>query len=610
LIGEVSFGVIVLLLLLADIRIFASTFQQTFYGTSSTQLAVMAGAVFATSFLAPLVGWRLGPRRSVALSAALLGIATLLATLSRSNVADLALTIVGLAGGFWWLALLHSSRAPDRRSPFSIAIPVALVVDLVARAAFGTVPIVDMPLAVAGPVVLIVALVFLAAGLAALSGERAWTRPGAAGTLALIALPMVLFVAETGGTNGAQTALAGGLGLGPDSVRSTELGLVIVGLGLALGTLALAQPLPAGILAAVACAGGAALLWAHIPVASLAGGFVLAGGVVLAGASLPAASLAPSRTPIVVSFALAVGWLLLLATTFGFYAFWAYPPAAWVGTAVVAVAALAVPGRAVPPWRALPIALVPIAVAVPLLALVLAPGPPPVPDPPNTFTVMTYNIHQGFNAGQVPSLDALVEVISHESPDVLVLQEAVRGWMIDEQHDALAVLSERLAMPYVFGPNIGDLYGNAILSRYPMTDVRRIHFAVEPSLRHQPRGAIGVRIGDVLVVTTHLDDISDSSAIRQEQVRAILREWDGEKIAIIAGDMNAEPGDLEMSLFAEAGYGDLAEPAGPTTTMDDPPKRIDYIWGVGVIGSSPHTVMALGASDRRAVVVNVTRSGR
>ena len=182
--------------------------------------------------------------------------------------------------------------------------------------------------------------------------------------------------------------------------------------------------------------------------------------------------------------------------------------------------------------------------------------------------------------------------------------------MIDEQHDALGVLAERLGMPYVFGPNIGDLYGNAILSRLPMTEVKRVHFAVQPSLKHQPRGAIGVRIGDVLIVTTHLDEVADSSAIRQEQVRTILREWDGEKLAIIAGDMNAEPGDLEMAFFSEAGYGDLAEPAGATTTMDDPPKRIDYIWGIGVIGSNPHTVMALGASDHRAVVVNVTKSSR
>jgi endonuclease/exonuclease/phosphatase family metal-dependent hydrolase len=188
------------------------------------------------------------------------------------------------------------------------------------------------------------------------------------------------------------------------------------------------------------------------------------------------------------------------------------------------------------------------------------------------------------------------------------MQEVVRGWMIDEQHDALSVLSERLGMPYVFGPNIGDLYGNAILSRYPMTDVKRVHFAVQPSLRHQPRGAVGVRIGDLLIVTTHLDDIADSSAIRQEQVRTILREWDGEKLAIIAGDMNAEPGDLEMSLFAEAGFGDLGEPAGPTTTMSNPPKRIDYIWGIGVMTQGPPlTIGSLGASDHLAVVVNVTK---
>src|SRR5437879_9725406 len=118
--------------------------------------------------------------------------------------------------------------------------------------------------------------------------------------------------------------------------------------------------------------------------------------------------------------------------------------------------------------------------------------------------------------------------------------------MIDEQHDSLSVLSERLGLPYVFGPNIGDLYGNAVLSKFPMTDVKRVHFAVQPSLKHQPRGAVGVRVGDVLIITTHLDDVADSSAIRQEQVRTIMREWDGERVAIIAGDMNAQHGDLEL----------------------------------------------------------------
>ena len=612
-VGEVTFAVIGLLFLIADLRTFSSTFQLTFFGQSNTTLAIIATAVFATSFLAPIVGWRLGPKRSVGMSAAMLGIATLVAAVARSNIADLALSIVGIAGGMWWLGLLHASRPPDRPSPLAIALPIAFSADLVLRAAFRTVPLVDLNLTLAAPLVLVAALVFLAAGVAAMGGARTWTRPDARGALALIALPALFLVGETGATNGAQVALASGLGLGPEPPRATQLGMVLVGLGLAAGSLALSRRHPRGITAAVALAVGAVLLWyVHAPVVSLVGGLALAAGLFIGAATIPGAPLKVTGSPAVVTLTLALGWLVFVGTAFGFYAFWAYLPAVYAATAVVAVAALLVSGGALPAWRALPIALVPIVVGVPLVALLLTPQSPVIEEPRNTLRVMTYNIHQGFNAGQVPSLDNLVDVISRESPDVLLLQEVVRGWMIDEQHDALGVLAERLGMPYVFGPNIGDLYGNAILSRFPMTDVKRVHYAVQPSVKHQPRGAVGVRIGDVLIVTTHLDEIQDdeSSAIRQEQVRTIFREWDGEKIAIIAGDMNAEPGELEMGLFSEAGYGDLAEPAGPTTTMDDPQKRIDYIWGIGVIGSNPHTVMALGASDHRAVVVNVTKSSR
>jgi endonuclease/exonuclease/phosphatase family metal-dependent hydrolase len=610
-VGEVTFAVIGLLFLFADVRTFSSTFQQTFYGQSNTTLAVMATAVFATSFLAPLVGWRLGPKRSIGMSAAMLGIATVVATVLRNNIADLALSITALAGGMWWLGLLHASRTADRPSPLAVALPIAFSADVVLRSGFRTVPLVDMAPALAGPLILVAALVFLAAGVAAMSGARTWTRPDARGALALIGLPALFLVAETGATNGAQIALASGLGLGPEPARSTQLGMVLVGLGLAAGSLALSRQYPRGVAAAIACAVGAVLLWyVHAPVASLVGGLVLAAGLFIAAATIPGAPLKVAGSPVVVTLALALGWLVFVGTAFGFYALWAYLPAVYAATAVVAVAALLASGGALPAWRALPIALVPIVLAVPFLALWLTPQSPQLREPSNTFRLMTYNIHQGFSAGNVPSLDMLVDVISREAPDVLVLQEVVRGWMIDEQHDALSVLAERLDMPYVFAPNIGDLYGNAILSRFPMTDVKRIHFAAQKELKHQPRGAVGVRIGDVLIITTHLDDVSDSSAIRQEQVRTIFREWDGEKVAVIAGDMNADPGDLEMGLFSEAGYGDLAEPAGPTTTMDDPPKRIDYIWGIGVIGSSPHTVMALGASDHRAVVVNVTKSSR
>src|SRR5436309_1416748 len=200
--GEVTFAVLGVLFLIYDVRTFASTFRQPFYGRANTTLALLAGGVFATSLLAPIVGWRLGPRRSVGLGAAMLGIATLLATLSRNNISDLVLTVVGLAGGFWWLALFHAARPADRPSPFPVAVPIAIVLDLALRAAFRTIPVVDQPLTVAAPLVLVAALVFLAAGLISIGAQRGWTRPGLRGAVAIAALAALLPVAEARGLGG------------------------------------------------------------------------------------------------------------------------------------------------------------------------------------------------------------------------------------------------------------------------------------------------------------------------------------------------------------------------------------------------------------------------
>jgi len=165
-------------------------------------------------------------------------------------------------------------------------------------------------------------------------------------------------------------------------------------------------------------------------------------------------------------------------------------------------------------------------------------------------------------------------------------------------------------MQYTFLPNIGDLYGVAILSRFPMEDVRRIHYALEPGIKHQPRGVLIAKTGDLTVACTHLDELPDGTFVRQEQVRTIIREVAEATPLIVAGDLNATPADIEVRLLGEFGLDDLGAPAGVTTTGDDPPKRIDYIWGRGVIGAQAHTLAledARKASDHRALIVNITR---
>jgi endonuclease/exonuclease/phosphatase family metal-dependent hydrolase len=466
-------------------------------------------------------------------------------------------------------------------------------------------------LPVAVGIVLVAVLVFGAAGIASLSAERQWTAPNLIGTLALIAAPALVLVAETGATNGAQVAAAAGLGLGPEPARATQIGQIVLGIGLALGSLALVRFGPNRFIGAGAVAVGGALLWWHQPVASLAGGLVLAAGLLIGSATILGAPQAPARSPAGTVLALSFGWLLFVGAAFGFYAFFALQPAVWAATAVVVLATLVAPTPIVRLGTPLAVAAATVAIAVPLLSFFTAPTTPEPQPAKVTFRLMTYNVHQGFNASQIPSLDEIVATIAHESPDVLVLQEVVRGWMIDEQHDVLTVLAQRLEMYYTWLPTIGDLYGNAILSRYPMEVVKRVPYPPGPTQRNQPRGALFVKIGDLLVVGTHLDHTSDGTFVRQDQVRTILRELGDATSVVVAGDLNAEPADIEIRLFDQAGFQDLGQSAGTTTTGDEPAKRIDYVWGLGVVGAQAHTTAETNlSSDHRGLVVNITRTGR
>jgi endonuclease/exonuclease/phosphatase family metal-dependent hydrolase len=616
-IGPAAFATIGLLFLLSAIHVFTATLYQSLFGrVPNTTLGGVAFLIFGLSLLAGVVAGRLGPRRSVAATAALLAIAMLVVTTIRQEWIDLVLSAAAVVVGTQWLSLTHSVRVTGRSSPLPIAIPVALALDLILRSAFATIPIVAAPLALAVPLVLVAILLFLAAGIATLGDALVWSAPTVRGALGLVAVGPLLLAAETGGLNGAQAALAGGLGR--DGGPSTQIGLLVVGIGAALGAIVLARGLPARPSAAAAITVGAILLWLHVPFLSLAAGAAFAAGIVIAASALTSAPEADARAPWLTVVAFGIGWLLFVGGTFVHYAYFANREALWVLTAFVVVAVLLVPPSPLPRWRPLLAWTVAVlAVLVPAAGLGLTPLAA-TRAAEVTYRVMTYNIHQGFDVGDIPALDRIADTISLQDPQVVVLEEVVRGWLIDDQHDALGYLAARLGMAYVYGPTIGDLYGNAILSRYPITDVQRVSYAKEPGLRYQPRGAVIAHIGDnasavrLTIAVTHLDENSDASAVRMEQVRALLDQVGSASPAIIACDCNATPEAPELKLITDSGFGDLAlQSGGPDGTFpsDAPVERIDYIFGVGVTAAQGHVVVST-ASDHRAVVVNVTLSGR
>ena len=295
-IGPAAFATIGLLFLLSAIHTFTATLYQSLFGKiPNTSLGGVAFVVFALSLLAGVVAGRLGPRRSVAATAAVLAIATIAVAAVRQEWIDLILSAIAVVAGTQWLSLAHSVRTADRGSPLPIAVPLALAIDLILRSAFGTIPMIASPLALAVPLALVGGLLFLASGIATLGDGIVWSAPTVRAALGLAAAGPLLLAAETGGLNGAQAALAGGLGR--DGGPSTQIGLLVVGLGVALGAIALARGLPARPTAAAAIIVGAVLLWLHLPIISLAAGAAFAAGIVIAASAITSAAQPGARSP-------------------------------------------------------------------------------------------------------------------------------------------------------------------------------------------------------------------------------------------------------------------------------------------------------------------------
>ncbi len=89
----------------------------------------------------------------------------------------------------------------------------------------------------------------------------------------------------------------------------------------------------------------------------------------------------------------------------------------------------------------------------PLYQLVTWVNPPTGPPAGPHLTVMIHNIQSGFALDRTWNLEETARTIQAEDPDIVVLQEVSRGWLVTSDVDQALWLSLRLGMPYVFGAN-------------------------------------------------------------------------------------------------------------------------------------------------------------
>ena len=601
--------------------------------------------LFLGAFLAIPMVRLLGSRRALLLTAGGLAAARLAEQFVPWPVVDLALTTAGVILFLLFLPVYARrlrTRGVRGGQSFALGLLLGIAVDTAIKGAFSTLDMSWQP-----GVASFLLMVFLLGGHALLlrrvleeempataeeeSGALRWVPLSALG--AILFLELLLFQ-----NIGQQTALI-------EWDQPAVFLWVMVGnvLGLIAAVGVLARPVHGGRVAVLALAGlfvllvvgersgiGAAFiaLFGQVAVGLAVGtmGAAIGQGVVDAAAWRVLPRTIENVGP--ATRAAGAGMLVLLALVFLYYVNYqldvpggtsAVPPIAGAVIFLCTVAAVPVlSGR-----ESVVHLRVPLMVAVlPLLVIPLgywAYWGEPEPSGTLRFPmrVVSYNLHQGFDIDGYLAIQDLADAIKEEQPDVVALQEVSRGWVINGSFDMLPWLSRELDMPYVWAPAADSVWGNAILTRYPISESRVVPMPNNASLQLDRSYAIAeVPMGDggaLTVIVTHLHNVEDEGHLRTPQVMALLDAWGGKDRTVLLGDLNAQPTDPEMILLQDAGMVDafVASPGslgqGYTTASGELEKRIDYIWVSRDLVPRDFSIFGGTASDHLGVAVTLDR---
>jgi len=241
------------------------------------------------------------------------------------------------------------------------------------------------------------------------------------------------------------------------------------------------------------------------------------------------------------------------------------------------------------------------------------------------FRLLTYNIHKGIGGvDRRYSPERIVETIEHYGPDIVLLQEVDDGVPRSEHHRQVEMLA--LGMGYrhhTYQRNVclkSGYYGNAILSRFPLTQVDTIDLTVPLKKRRQAlvvRSRMRCR-GHSKTLTLANVHLGLAGYERKLQLRRLLdhpllsRHRGGAPI-LVGGDFNDVWGTLGKRVMFPAGFNSAAG-AIRTFPATMPLRSLDRVFVRGAVvihrAFAGHTRLARQASDHLPLVVDMELAAR
>jgi endonuclease/exonuclease/phosphatase family metal-dependent hydrolase len=234
------------------------------------------------------------------------------------------------------------------------------------------------------------------------------------------------------------------------------------------------------------------------------------------------------------------------------------------------------------------------------------------------FHLVTYNIHKGIGGvDRRYRPERIVETLRHCRPDIVLLQEVDDGVPRSRRHRQIDLFGDALELPHrAYQANVRlrtGSYGNAILSRYPLTDIEHIELTIPLKKRRRAlvaRCHIASKDGrtrSLVVVNSHL---GLAGFERNIQIRRILKSEQLSHVhhqtaVIVAGDMNDVWHGQGRRLFVPAGFLP-ATGAIRTFPAAMPLRALDRIYFRGRVrlhaAHASHTAVARRASDHLPLV--------
>lgn len=236
-------------------------------------------------------------------------------------------------------------------------------------------------------------------------------------------------------------------------------------------------------------------------------------------------------------------------------------------------------------------------------------------DQPAKIKVMSYNIHHAEGVDRKLDIQRIAKVIRSVNPDIVALQEVDRNTKRTRSIDQPQQLARLTEMQVAFGGNIalqGGQYGNAVLSRHPITQKQNY---LLPNLDNgEQRGVLVVEIdvtfhsSPILFLATHFDHRrkEDERVASAKFINELISN-DSERPALLAGDLNATINSTTLGELTKSWKrSNIAEL--PTIPVGEPSKQIDFIlfrpharWHVTDVTVLDEKV----ASDHRAIVATL-----